>query len=206
MTSEYLGKLIVELRKKNNMSQKELAERLEVTSSNLSKWEHGQLTPSISALNKIAELFQISGDDLLHPETTLQRMQQPKDNVVTTPQPSVEKKYSCIPKKAFTLPIVFVTVLLLFGCLLMHLFFQPRFEVIDSCYDYNGTYGIHYMMSVLYSGHTEYEDFENFAETMRMKWINHEFAENADAIEFRFYKSQHDAKTWSETDTYIIIL
>lgn len=41
MQKEAFGKLLVILRKKNGLSQKELAERLSVSTSAVSKWENG---------------------------------------------------------------------------------------------------------------------------------------------------------------------
>ena len=50
MQKEAFGKLLVILRKKNGLSQKELAERLSVSTSAVSKWENGKIT-SVSAAN-----------------------------------------------------------------------------------------------------------------------------------------------------------
>ncbi|MEQ2389240.1 helix-turn-helix transcriptional regulator [Waltera intestinalis] len=41
MQREAFGKLLIILRKKNGLSQKELAERLSVSTSAVSKWENG---------------------------------------------------------------------------------------------------------------------------------------------------------------------
>ena len=41
MQKEAFGKLLVILRKKNGLRQKELAERLSVSTSAVSKWENG---------------------------------------------------------------------------------------------------------------------------------------------------------------------
>ena len=41
MNQEKIGKFIDELRKENNMTQMELADKLEVTDRAISKWENG---------------------------------------------------------------------------------------------------------------------------------------------------------------------
>ena len=41
MNQEKIGKFIAELRKENNMTQMELADKLEVTDRAISKWENG---------------------------------------------------------------------------------------------------------------------------------------------------------------------
>lgn len=60
-----IGKKINELRKKNNMSQEELANKLLVSSRTIIKWENGETEPSISNLNAIADTFCVTTDYLL---------------------------------------------------------------------------------------------------------------------------------------------
>ncbi|MBP3597780.1 MAG: helix-turn-helix transcriptional regulator [Clostridia bacterium] len=60
-----LGKRIIEMRKKNNLSQEQLAEKLEVSRQTISNWENGKFYPDIDALVRISRYFNISLDDLL---------------------------------------------------------------------------------------------------------------------------------------------
>lgn len=69
MDKEALGQLLVTLRRSANMSQNDLARELFVTQPAVSKWETGQSIPDIEKITKIAELFHISTDILLNPET-----------------------------------------------------------------------------------------------------------------------------------------
>lgn len=62
---EDLGKTITEYRKKLNMTQKDLGERLNVSAQAVSKWENGQAEPDASTLKKLGEIFKISTDELL---------------------------------------------------------------------------------------------------------------------------------------------
>ena len=57
-------------RKSNNMSQDELAEKLEVTRQSISLWETGQTQPSLDNIIALAKLFNISTDDLLTESST----------------------------------------------------------------------------------------------------------------------------------------
>lgn len=59
-----LGEKIVSLRKKNNLSQEELAEKLGVTRQTISKWELEETTPDINQAKKLSKLFNISLDEL----------------------------------------------------------------------------------------------------------------------------------------------
>ena len=68
MDQEKVGKLIKELRKKNNLTQKELADKLGVTYQAVSKWETGKNIPDISLLKQLSEEFQIDVQNLLDGE------------------------------------------------------------------------------------------------------------------------------------------
>jgi transcriptional regulator with XRE-family HTH domain len=56
---------IATYRKKAGLSQLELAQRLQYSNKNISKWENGETTPSVFTLKKIADIFGITVDDLL---------------------------------------------------------------------------------------------------------------------------------------------
>lgn len=60
-----LGKKIAELRKKNNLSQEELAEKVGVARQTISKWETGDTTPDINQVKIISKIFNISIDELV---------------------------------------------------------------------------------------------------------------------------------------------
>jgi len=60
-----IGKFINEERIKNNLTQKELASKLSVTSQAISKWENGRGIPDIEMLKKLSELFQVDMENIL---------------------------------------------------------------------------------------------------------------------------------------------
>lgn len=60
-----IGEKIKELRRKNNMTQEQLAEYLWVTYQTVSKWETGVTSPDISLLPAICNFFNITSDELL---------------------------------------------------------------------------------------------------------------------------------------------
>lgn len=69
MTEEQLrhniAKNIIDLRKRKNMTQSELAEVLNYSDKSVSKWERVDGTPDVFVLYKIAELFCVSLSDLI---------------------------------------------------------------------------------------------------------------------------------------------
>lgn len=59
------GRFISERRKSINLTQKELANKLNITDKAVSKWERGLSFPDISILIPLAEILNISLYDLL---------------------------------------------------------------------------------------------------------------------------------------------
>lgn len=59
-------------RKKSNLTQEELAEKLFVSRTAVSKWESGRGMPSISSLKAISEVFNVSIDELLSSEEIIE--------------------------------------------------------------------------------------------------------------------------------------
>lgn len=65
MEEKTLGKMIAALRKENGLTQLELAEKMGVTDKAVSKWERDASCPDISTIPKLAELFDITVDELM---------------------------------------------------------------------------------------------------------------------------------------------
>ncbi len=68
MEKKTIGKFIATLRKANGMTQKELGEKLFVSDKTVSRWERDECTPELSLIPVIAEIFNISSDELLRGE------------------------------------------------------------------------------------------------------------------------------------------
>lgn len=60
-----LGNKIIKLRKKEKLSQEQLADKLGVTRQTISNWELNITKPDITQVKKLSEVFNISIDDLL---------------------------------------------------------------------------------------------------------------------------------------------
>lgn len=68
MDNQKFGRFIRDLRKKANMTQKELGEKLNVTDKAVSKWERGLGFPDITIINLLAETFGITASEVLNAE------------------------------------------------------------------------------------------------------------------------------------------
>ena len=66
-----IGEKITELRVAANISQEQLAEKINVSRQSVSKWEMGQALPQIDKVLQLCELFGVSTDELLHDKIVL---------------------------------------------------------------------------------------------------------------------------------------
>ena len=66
MDQEKIGKLIKELRCKDNLTQKEFADKYNVTYQAVSKWENGKNLPDTLLLKQICEDYNINLNDILN--------------------------------------------------------------------------------------------------------------------------------------------
>lgn len=80
MKKQTFGNIIVSLRKEKGMTQLELAEKMGVTDKAVSKWERDLSFPDISSIPKLAEIFEVSVDDLMQVKTKTKET--PPDNKI----------------------------------------------------------------------------------------------------------------------------
>ena len=86
MKKQTLGMMISSLRKVKGMTQLELAEKMGVTDKAVSKWERDLSFPDINSIPKLAEVFEVSVDELMQVKTeTKENMSKNKiDEIVDT--------------------------------------------------------------------------------------------------------------------------
>lgn len=165
-----LGKKIAELRKKNNFSQEELAEKVGVARQTISKWEIGDTTPDINQVKIISKIFNISIDELVDNDI---------NNVIVEKISNTEKLAGITIKilKVFGIMIiVFITLIFLFVIIFMVDMPRNDYDIVGrtkiSCnldnekYEYEAEYNKNYQ--VINSGgdayimnHTDIESYED---------------------------------------------
>ena len=81
---EILAKNLTELRIKKNLTQSQLAEKLNYTDKSVSKWEHAETTPPIDVLKQLADLYEVSLDYLVseEPDDSFDKTYNNKKNVM----------------------------------------------------------------------------------------------------------------------------
>ncbi|MEG0306261.1 MAG: helix-turn-helix transcriptional regulator, partial [Oscillospiraceae bacterium] len=65
MERKSIGSFIAVLRKANGLTQKDLAEKLNVSDKSVSRWERDDGAPDLSLVPVIAEIFGVTCDELL---------------------------------------------------------------------------------------------------------------------------------------------
>ncbi|MGN1371327.1 MAG: helix-turn-helix domain-containing protein [Candidatus Coprovivens sp.] len=69
MTNKSMGDMISTLRKEKGMTQSELAEKMKVTDKAVSKWERNLSCPDINSIPKLAQILDITIEELLNAKT-----------------------------------------------------------------------------------------------------------------------------------------
>ena len=71
-----IGAFLKELRKEHELSQEQLAQRFNVSSRSVSRWENGNTMPDISIMSELADYYDIDIRDLLRGERKSEKMEE----------------------------------------------------------------------------------------------------------------------------------
>ena len=93
-----LGERLFELRKAKNLTQDDVAEKLNVSRQTVSKWETDQSTPDFDKIVPLCELFEIGVDELL---TGKKPVEEKKQENVLTKQEVKEKSAKVVSSSVF---------------------------------------------------------------------------------------------------------
>jgi len=78
-----LGERLFELRKAKNLTQDDMAEKLNVTRQTVSKWETNQSTPDFDKIMPLCELFEIGVEELLTGKKPEEKEEKKEEKVLT---------------------------------------------------------------------------------------------------------------------------
>lgn len=95
-----LGEKLFELRKEKNLSQEEVADKLNVTRQTVSKWETNQSTPDFDKIIPICELFGISTEELLTGNKKEEKYAEKQNQVIEEKKEKVPSKNEVRRKSA----------------------------------------------------------------------------------------------------------
>ena len=64
-----LGETLLHLRKRHHYTQEDVAEQIGVSRQTIAKWENNESIPDVLSAGKLAELYDVSLDEMLSEET-----------------------------------------------------------------------------------------------------------------------------------------
>ena len=102
-----IGKFIAECRKKNNLTQMQLAEKLNITDRAISKWENGKGMPDSSIMLDLCSELKISVNDLLCGEMiSMENKNEKQEQLLLDMTKEVEEKNKIIWTSMWVIMIV----------------------------------------------------------------------------------------------------
>ena len=119
MNQEKIGKFIAALRKEQNLTQMQLAEKLNITDRAVSKWERGKSLPDVSAMLELCDILHIEVSDLLNGERIMKdNYNEKQERLLLDMAKDLEKKTKVIWNAMWTILTVSL-IGLLTGCSLV---------------------------------------------------------------------------------------
>lgn len=203
MQKEAFGKLLTILRKEKGLSQKEMAERLSVSTSAVSKWENGKNLPDMMIISSIADILQVSCDELHNPEKTLEKLTDPefqkKDVEEGDKESEVElkkKKYGRIVGIFFLIGILVIVA----GMFLIYMtgHRKPTFQQVGTRYFDDPLWGRVYEIAYVVDGEMTNDSINVHLDEVRAT-LNQEVIDT-NIVKTTYYDNKEDATAWKETD------
>ena len=197
MQKEQFGILLTTLRKKNGISQKEMADRLSVSVSAVSKWEHGKNLPDMTILGNIAEILQVSCDELMNSEKTLEKLTNPE-----VPEEDAEKKHSRILKIAVLAGIVVIVL----GMVLLYMAVcgKADFEQVGARYIDDPNWGKVYDIAAVVHGRTDEDLLITYMEEVKAQ-VKEGPELGTNIVRITYFKKKSDALKWENPQSYSYI-
>ena len=108
-----IGKFIADCRKKSNLTQMQLAEKLNITDKAVSKWERGIAMPDSSIMIELCNILSISVNELLNGEKiSMENNNQKNEQLLLEMTKELEKKNKTIWTSMWIIMIVSMISLL----------------------------------------------------------------------------------------------
>ena len=103
-----LNEKLISLRKKNKLTQAQVAEALDVSRQAISNWETGAVLPSTDNLKALSRLYQVPADSLLNDDTDIFAGSVEK----TAENNNTNSKFSILKKRRAIILIYLLTIFL----------------------------------------------------------------------------------------------
>ena len=108
-----IGKFISEMRKEQNLTQRQLADSLSISDKTISKWERGKGLPEVSLMMPLCDILGISVNELLSGEKiVMENNERKNDQLLLKMAKELEEKNKTIWRTMWVIMIVSITALL----------------------------------------------------------------------------------------------
>ena len=117
-----IAKNLIKYRKENGLTQQELAEKLNYSDKSISKWERGEGVPDIYILKQIAELYNVTVNDIIGME-----------KIENNATPTINKNKNHVLITLMSIGLVWLVATIIFAILKI---IFPNTLTISYCYIY----------------------------------------------------------------------
>ena len=142
MNYDKTGKFIAALRKEKELTQNELAEKLNITDRAVSRWERGKGCPDISLLEDLSKILDVSIIELLKGEKLNNKQKLEKEELLYSMNYAKESTKMKMYKTISNVIVTLITVIILtivFNNLKISVFFNHRYYPNIMINDVEGT-------------------------------------------------------------------
>ena len=199
MDPKKTGMIILEARKKYNMTQKDLAERLYVSDKAVSKWERGLCFPDISVLIPLTEILNISLYDLLRGEKVNKKeVEETLKDTINYSNSEIKRK----KKKYITISSIIILIIVLVSTI--SLIFISSNSDINGIVDRDTIHSINYYSPYETSiNSTDGEKIELIIMKLPLKWKERQFEVLDDTIKINYGVSYKDVVRAYNDEDYV---
>lgn len=166
MNQEKIGQFIKEIRKKNNLTQKDLADKYNVTYQAVSKWENLKNMPDITLIKQMSKDFNISLDDIFEGEYSKKNIKRKKIYIIS-------------------LTLIIITLIIIIGIYLFKKNNSFEFKILKancSNFDITGSISYNNSKSSIYISNVSYCGGDDKDEYSRIKCTLYEKNNNSNKI------------------------
>lgn len=208
-----LSENLVMLRNLKGLTQEQVAEVVEISRQSYAKWEQGKNLPDMMMLSRIADILQVSCDELHNPEKTLEKLDNPEfqkrnveerdkentdnigENKESEPEPQ-KKNYGRIVRMSFLIGILAIAA----GMFLIYMagHRKPAFQQIGTRYIDDPLWGRVYEIAYVVDGEMTNDSINVHLDEVRNTLDQEVIGTNI--VKTAYYDSKKDATAWKETD------
>lgn len=129
--SKKIGSFLKELRKEIGITQEEFAEKLDVSSRTISRWETGTNMPDISLLVNIAEIFNVSISEIINGERKSEIMEKEVKKVVEAMSDYATAEKAIVLKRVKAASIIGLVALII-GLIMESICYDSMIPIYES--------------------------------------------------------------------------